>query len=754
MQCSAWAVLAVAAMLASLLAVVAAPVGAAEVGSEDAEPNQLASTKACIEDALKDNGFTDVSSGHAFKDHINCIAYYKITLGTGDGSTFSPSDKISRAQAATMIMRATKAAGADLSDAKEDKFNDLEGVAQVFRDAINVLAENEIIKAGGNFRPDDDINRGEMAVMVASMLKEGSVVYNTDDKLSEVDYDIEDADNALDHFRDVREQLAPAAATAISELYELGVTLGVNPSGVFNPSGDLTRGQMAAFITRALDHTTVRPAGITAQHSQTTLTVSVRDENFQPRPNVFLDIFRIPTSLATSALNNDGTCDLLEVTYFDSRITNRDDVCEISNVDPLTQGEGDLIADLGSTDADGTTVWIWTGKKEDKVNSQTEIYRIDVPEAAPPRSATRVRVTNTALRQAGPGTNDSTSFTNFRVRPGSSVVYTVQLEDDKGAVSRGVDASKPAKFDIRWTVSPTNPTGVKQTPSITVTSDRITTDSNGKATFTVKAPTVRASAPKQIHFAIKVEIRPAEDGNAPVNFYRVNPANSSRLMSVTNTNNGYVDANDDSRDLLVSTNDRNGSLATVTLTTENDHVIADEDGASNAVTVKVVDQYGIPWRGARIHFERSIGGATRTDIFGDNTYAVAGREATYRLSYIRESNAQETEQVIAIWNYSNGNSIEGTATVEWATPAARMSQTAQKIREFDTETDTIFAGEDGAVSAITYDRRDRFTIDGVRRDDYARFERALSTDRLITWIVTSNTRRNEINTYELTLPSS
>ena len=51
---SAWAVLAVAAMFASLLAVAASPVGAAEVGSDDASPDIEAPTQACVGDALKD----------------------------------------------------------------------------------------------------------------------------------------------------------------------------------------------------------------------------------------------------------------------------------------------------------------------------------------------------------------------------------------------------------------------------------------------------------------------------------------------------------------------------------------------------------------------------------------------------------------------------------------------------------------------------------------------------------------------------
>ena len=39
-------------------------------------------------------------------DAINCIAYYGITQGTGDGSTYSPEQDVTRAQMAVFIARA------------------------------------------------------------------------------------------------------------------------------------------------------------------------------------------------------------------------------------------------------------------------------------------------------------------------------------------------------------------------------------------------------------------------------------------------------------------------------------------------------------------------------------------------------------------------------------------------------------------------------------------------------------------------
>ena len=78
--------LAAGALVASLLAVGASPAAALD---EDSKPNAAAKTSACVGDAAADAGFTDVSEGHAFRAAIDCLAYYGVTVGYGDG-TFQP----------------------------------------------------------------------------------------------------------------------------------------------------------------------------------------------------------------------------------------------------------------------------------------------------------------------------------------------------------------------------------------------------------------------------------------------------------------------------------------------------------------------------------------------------------------------------------------------------------------------------------------------------------------------------------------
>ena len=102
---SGWAVLAMGALIASLLAVGPAPAGAAEI--ETGDDNEAAASvkppyKACVGDALDDAGFTDLGSLEAAVADINCLAYYEITTGrTAD--TFDPNSNVRRSNMALFL---------------------------------------------------------------------------------------------------------------------------------------------------------------------------------------------------------------------------------------------------------------------------------------------------------------------------------------------------------------------------------------------------------------------------------------------------------------------------------------------------------------------------------------------------------------------------------------------------------------------------------------------------------------------------
>ncbi|MCY4664099.1 MAG: S-layer homology domain-containing protein, partial [Acidimicrobiaceae bacterium] len=265
---SGWGVLAVGALLASGLAAGAVPAAAVTDSADHATR-----LSACVAAAAEDRKFSDVSEGHAHRAAINCIAYYQITQGTGDGSTYSPNQDVTRAQMAVFVARAATAAGVALGSGSGG-FNDIGRTWAEARDAINGLAARGMIPSGGAFRPDDTITRAEMATFLIGLLAKASPNVTIDSAgviLLGAPGSRAEAD---DHFADARASVHAANDAEISALYELGVTRGASPAAVrdgteppldfnYEPEVTVDRGQMAEFITRALSHTTVRPAGVT-----------------------------------------------------------------------------------------------------------------------------------------------------------------------------------------------------------------------------------------------------------------------------------------------------------------------------------------------------------------------------------------------------------------------------------------------------------------------------------------------------------
>ena len=126
------------ALIASLFAVGAAPAAALD---EDSKPNAEAATSACVGDATGDMMFSDVSEMHTFRGDINCLAYYGVTIGYGDG-TFGPENDVTRGQMVLFMERAAGIAGADA----------------------------EAVVGDFAMSGSDPVNRGDMALLIARLL--------------------------------------------------------------------------------------------------------------------------------------------------------------------------------------------------------------------------------------------------------------------------------------------------------------------------------------------------------------------------------------------------------------------------------------------------------------------------------------------------------------------------------------------------------------------------------------------------------
>ncbi len=164
--------------------------------------------------------FVDIASS-TFFDDIMWIADQGITQGCAPGR-YCPDDPVSRAQMASFLARALS-----LPAASSDYFDDDAGVHE---DNINRLREAGITFgcAARAFCPDEDVTREQMASFLARALgyPEASADWFSDDDGS-------------------------THEPNINRVADAGVTFGCG-SGVYCPGDPVTRGQMAAFLHRAL----------------------------------------------------------------------------------------------------------------------------------------------------------------------------------------------------------------------------------------------------------------------------------------------------------------------------------------------------------------------------------------------------------------------------------------------------------------------------------------------------------------------
>jgi hypothetical protein len=179
-----------------------------------------------------DGSFSD-DDGSVFETNIEWLAGEGITRGCNPpvNDMFCPDDPVTRGQMAAFLVRALGLT----DDGGGNSFVDDDG--SIFENDIAKLAAAAITKGcnpptNDMFCPDDTVTRGQMAAFLVRALgyaDDGGGNLFTDD------------DGSV--FEDQIDKLATA-----------GVTRGCNPpvNDQFCPTSSVTRGQMAAFLHRAL----------------------------------------------------------------------------------------------------------------------------------------------------------------------------------------------------------------------------------------------------------------------------------------------------------------------------------------------------------------------------------------------------------------------------------------------------------------------------------------------------------------------
>ncbi len=169
--------------------------------------------------------FDDIA-GHTFEADIIWLAENGITFGCNeDGTLFCPDDSVTRAQMASFLVRAY-----DLPSVAGNRFADVSGTHTA---NINALAEAGITLGcnadGTLYCPNDPVTRAQMGSFLAR-------ASDLDPVAGDVFIDVSG----------VHEENINAIASA-------GITLGCDTVGpLYCPDAYVTRGQMAAFLHRAL----------------------------------------------------------------------------------------------------------------------------------------------------------------------------------------------------------------------------------------------------------------------------------------------------------------------------------------------------------------------------------------------------------------------------------------------------------------------------------------------------------------------
>ena len=615
---SGWAVLAAGALVATMLAVVASPAAAAEQ-----LPDAEATWKACLGPAMDGSGFADVAMGSVHHDNINCLAYYGITVGKTHG-TFDPGGNVTRSQMALFLARAADKANIDLGEAADQGFMDLNADDTERVNAINLLVGAGIMfgkaetsydpPSATKFAPGDYVQRWEMAMFLFAFLDHALVSVLIDqlpksfdgDGTGHVELNSEDGeegDAPDDWFGDAVRQTPGHVEDRIAALYELGVTTGTNnmvgAKGTFNPTGLVTRAQMASFIMRTLGHTNLRPAGVTAQSTSSDTQVSVRDAAFEPVVGASTEVFT--TNFPDDAFDPSDRCREAYVNDQDPSFSE----CTIDVGDLVTDADGNALWEgVGLRKGNPLTIACTTGSYTFKSASRGgatdyTVYAFSGDMGAivdDPSDRVESVAANTLTTRGTATKYVITGGTEAHAKMGRSVTYTVQLQDDNG---NNVGPT-PGENNVFTVVETIQRAGLGTTEAAQVTADNSYNgysefanskpepyhpDSSGKFTVTVTwTDSNRTSNNRDVAIAITI----TEPSGS--NFTEDNQTKSA-VVDGDNNDAGDLFTNE-TASVRFSDNDSTPSAITVDSPTWR---LLDSRN-SNSINVSVTDQYGAPYK--------------------------------------------------------------------------------------------------------------------------------------------------------------
>ena len=664
---SRWVVLVLVALVSSLLAVSADP-----TAGQDEDADDLPNYSACVGPATDSAGFGDIDRhSEDAEAAINCLAYYRITTGTSSGA-FEPLGEVTRWQMALFLIRAAGPAGIVVPRASDQDFTDIGGMAPDTRDAINQLADLGITKgtSTGTFSPYSVVSRRQMAQFLARFLDAALV--------GPGGVDIEDVDPDDSPFRDIG-RLPRGAYEPIVTLFEMGVTTGTTETR-FSPDAPVTRAQMALFITRALAHTNARPAGITVQTGATTVTaeeaselvISVRSKHHRPIADAPVDLF-----YATSrreAFEDDGECS----DDVEAELGGRPCVIDLS--DETTDRDGNLAYDL--IVFEDIVLWVWTGDQRDRFDlDEVETVSVEFNTVKP---ATDLLLTDDLHPEA------------LKAPYGRSVTFAFQLvdEDEAPVIEEGVEIQLRTEE-------------VRDGRTIRRRTRTYYTDSSGA-----------------VELNYRIGDPDLDDDDVETDLY-LKVLDSSELDLIDKSAVGVLGEDDQGDDIPLTWSDEDEEAMTLLLDLSVAYHLAHDTGRGgrNRVTATLLDQYGDPVRGERIHFiSDDLRGLDEDPEISQPPKQLAkpvyrkptNRQGVATVSYYRDSDDPGIEIIEAFTEEDDAADVVHARAVKhfWVdeAPERRLYYYALVHLDGDRNTMVIQLGGNGPY-LVTFDSNDQFNVD-------------------------------------------
>jgi hypothetical protein len=309
--------------------------------------NDPATFSACPPGIAPAAGFTDTTA-----TDVDCVKYYGITTGT-TAATYSPFNTVTRLEMALFLTRMATVSGVTLGSGVDQGFSDIINEPAGFQTAINQIKQLGITvgKTATTYAPADNVTREEMALFVSRFLAKATVGPggNTELGSGASSYLVIKSNDTDHNFTDLTGLVLWESQTSIINLWNLGVT-DVQAVTTFEPSGEMTRGAMATFITNALAHTNARPAGLNLQASTyraqgtplVTFSATNRTALFEPIAGTRVDTFKFTHTVATTPVRFDaaGKCSGTQAAGVGTTGTTK---CTIDSEDPITDAFGNLV---------------------------------------------------------------------------------------------------------------------------------------------------------------------------------------------------------------------------------------------------------------------------------------------------------------------------------------------------------------------------------------------------------------------------